>query len=758
MLSLGFFDLILWLLVLELLAFSVLPFVAWMAPHAPDRGYSLSKVCGFFAFAATCWVLSVCGLTMEGNLLITLVFAVLVLAGVWGYRTNLLSPAELKGVLAKHGRSVEGLFFGLSFVYLAVRFCNPEIFWGEKPMDLTFLGFFVRNQVLPPQDPWAAGSPMSYYYVGIYYVAALLKLTGIPVSIGYNLAIGTLAGFIGTSLYSIFLLITKRIWFATCAAAFLLLASDPELLRIVIFDGKPINFDTFWAATRVFTSPCFFEYTQWSLLFADLHAHVIAIPFTITVTALGILLFLGSEQRFSAPGIALRCLLGAMLGSLFGINTWDFISFGGVVGLLIALAHVKPFWQAPKHQDGSDNLAEIALVTVFTRTVAFLWDVLLVSVPAGVFAWLYQRGINLNQAGGWGWVYEPEFNKSYMYAQALGYWMIATTLSLLYLGTRKIRQLKLDSALGAVGAICVMAIALVVPLISISKGITHQPWGMIIYNVLIIGAAFFVMWAHRESPERKVTGLLVAVPAYLVIVTELMFLIDRMNTIFKGWMAVWILSGISSMILLFFVGQALEQVLSKLLKRVFKGFVVIFVTLNLAGAVCNIYATVTLKRVPVRYFTLNGVQFLPDLPQVKEDAHVIAWLNENIKGTATILEAHGDPYREFTRISMYTGLPTILGWEHHTRQRGLSNEALMERKKAIRAIYSSDDIDLTKSLLTKLKVDFVIVGNLERANNRPFQFEKFEDHPELFTKVATFGDTSVYVTYFSQFNPAYKSE
>lgn len=69
---------------------------------------------------------------------------------------------------------------------------------------------------------------MSYYYVGIYYVAALLKLTGISVSVGYNLAIATLAGFIGASLYGLFLLVTKRIWFATSAASLLVLASDPN--------------------------------------------------------------------------------------------------------------------------------------------------------------------------------------------------------------------------------------------------------------------------------------------------------------------------------------------------------------------------------------------------------------------------------------------------------------------------------------------------------------------------------------------------
>jgi uncharacterized membrane protein len=160
--------------------------------------------------------------------------------------------------------------------------------------------------------------------------------------------------------------------------------------------------------------------------------------------------------------------------------------------------------------------------------------------------------------------------------------------------------------------------------------------------------------------------------------------------------------------------------------------------------------------VPVRFYTLNGTAFLPELPQAREDAQVVAWLNKNVKGMATILEAHGDAYREFTRISMNTGIPTVLGWEHHIKQRGLTEQALIERKKAIRAIYSSDDFALTKDLLVKYKIDYIIIGQLERTNNRPFYPEKFDDHPELFTKVASFGNTHIYVTYFSKFNPNYK--
>lgn len=753
--SLGFFDLIIWLIVIQSLSFAVLPFTAWIAPNAPDKGYSLSKVTGFFLFASTCWVLTVCGLITESEFVIKVVYVAILALGWWGYR-KFLSVSELRALLKKYAWSVEGIFLGLTFFYLGIRFFNPEIFWGEKPMDLTFLGFFVRNHELPPQDPWAAGSPMTYYYVGIYYVAAVLKLTGIPVPIGYNIAISMVAGWIAVSLYGLFLLVTGRVWFAVAASVLLLFANDPELLRLVFVERKIVDFNTFWAATRVFVTPGFFEYTSWSLLFADLHAHVIAIPFTIVVTTLATLLFLGTGERFTARGAVLRILLGAMHGSLFGINTWDFITFGGVVGLLILFARVKPFWEAPKNEDGSDNIGEVALVTVFTRVIALAWDALLIGASAGLMAWLYQRGVSFKQVAGWGWVYDREFNKTHMFVRTLGYWMIPTVVCLAVLGVRKIRVLRERAVLGFVASIAVAGLAALPYLASLAQGIHRQPIGLMAYCALVVGAAYFVLWSCKETPERRVSALFVVMPAFLMMIVELFFLIDRMNTIFKGYMAVWILSGISTMLLIYFVGQQVWQVSGKKARYTFVGMLAFFVSLQIVGAVLNIYATVTLQRVPVRFYTLNGTAFLPEMPQAREDAQVVNWLNKNVSGMATILEAHGDAYREFTRISMNTGLPTILGWEHHIKQRGLTERALIERKRAIRAIYSSDDLAMTKDLLVKYNIDYIVVGQLERSNNRPFYPEKFDGHPEIFTKVASFGNTHIYVTYFSKFNPNYK--
>ena len=45
-----------------------------------------------------------------------------------------------------------------------------------------------------------------------------------------------------------------------------------------------------------------------------------------------------------------------------------------------------------------------------------------------------------------------------------------------------------------------------------------------------------------------------------------------------------------------------------------------------------------------------------------EDVSAIQWLKENIKGAPVVLEANGDSYSGYERVSAATGLPTILGW------------------------------------------------------------------------------------------------
>ena len=63
------------------------------------------------------------------------------------------------------------------------------------------------------------------------------------------------------------------------------------------------------------------------------------------------------------------------------------------------------------------------------------------------------------------------------------------------------------------------------------------------------------------------------------------------------------------------------------------------------------------------YQGLDATAFLEtDFP---EDAAAIRWLNDHVEGQPVVLEANGDSYSDYERVSAMTGLPTVLGWYVH---------------------------------------------------------------------------------------------
>jgi uncharacterized membrane protein len=85
-----------------------------------------------------------------------------------------------------------------------------------------------------------------------------------------------------------------------------------------------------------------------------------------------------------------------------------------------------------------------------------------------------------------------------------------------------------------------------------------------------------------------------------------------------------------------------------------------------------------------------------------------------------IAEANVPLYRWGSRISIYTGLPTIIGWDHHQKQQrgdyvpGMP-QVVDERVRDVRALYSEVNRAHTLQLLSKYDVTYVYVGDLERA-------------------------------------------
>jgi len=107
----------------------------------------------------------------------------------------------------------------------------------------------------------------------------------------------------------------------------------------------------------------------------------------------------------------------------------------------------------------------------------------------------------------------------------------------------------------------------------------------------------------------------------------------------------------------------------------------------------------------------------------KGDLDAINWFNSEVPGTPVIAEASIGPYRgNGSRISIHTGLPTILGWDRHERQQRYP-EGIDERFQDVRTLYDSSDPATKMEILRKYDVQYVIVGDVERKSkigNEPY--------------------------------------
>ena len=120
---------------------------------------------------------------------------------------------------------------------------------------------------------------------------------------------------------------------------------------------------------------------------------------------------------------------------------------------------------------------------------------------------------------------------------------------------------------------------------------------------------------------------------------------------------------------------------------------------------------------------MDGLSYLS--PLYPSDYQAIIWLRENIKGQPIILEAQGDSYTDFARVSSNTGLPTVIGWPvHEWLWRGSYDEA-GKRSADVTTLYENPDLKLTQDLLKKYNVQYVFVGALEKQKYQKLYEEKF---------------------------------
>jgi uncharacterized membrane protein len=255
--------------------------------------------------------------------------------------------------------------------------------------------------------------------------------------------------------------------------------------------------------------------------------------------------------------------------------------------------------------------------------------------------------------------------------------------------------------------------------------------------------AGLILLRGRVAPERRMVLALIGLGLALSLVVEVVVLrgdVSRMNTVFKFYLQGWVLLSITAAVA--FGWLVRRSMRDPLLRQARTFWTPILTLLVLAAVSYPLFASEA--KVGLRFaqlpLSLDGMQFMDyarysdqerDL-NLPGDAKAIRWLQDNVQGTPVILEGRSPVYRWGNRISIYTGLPTLLGWDvHQSQQRTGYPTLLQDRALDVERAYGSFNPQDALTIMRKYDVRWIVVGGLEQAYYPPQALAKFQSMPEL---------------------------
>ena len=841
--------LLVWWLALEALGLLVFPIVALLFRNFRDRGLAFSKTIGLLLLGYLIWLpasLRILPYTQATTLGIFVVVGLLGLGVGVATRRDLLAFARQRWVLLL---STEVVFTAALLFFVLVRAADPDLWhiWrgGEKPMELAFLNGILRSRYFPPLDPWFSGGYINYYYYGQYLISVLIRLTAITPTIAFNLAIPTLFALLLTGGFSLVSNLARRWWVGLLGGFFVAMLGNLDGLHQVLTNlhaPTPVPFD-FWASSRVipFTIN---EFPYWSFLYADLHAHVIDLPIELLALGMAASILSGRKDERQSPALSLGrvLLLGLAVGAMACINTWDVPTYAVVILIALVLREYRAFGSLDRAWRGW-MLPYAAIKRVIAQIVGIAASAYLFYLPFYIH---FQSFV-----GGIGTVKQPD--KLADYTTLFGIWLfIATSFFFveLYqwasarLTARLEAQPTQDSGAGARGeaesagtrfpqaaetreraagerdwpsparpsgsgeaaaegaaySALFWSLLLAYGIAIIFLYVFMNKLMEVLYALLILGLALFIVHGRGQRPAKQFTYLLLLSALGISILVETIYIRDfldnsdyeRMNTVFKFFEQVWVFYSLGSALAIFemvrafwqarvrvqeetrlglslaLAGQAGgaawaeteevpepaftpgtndQQSWEALLARVFRSFFLVrgralfpgvarwlwssgLVFLVLA---CSIFLVEgTQARIADHTIwaevqqPVNSPNYLPTLDGLAYmnawypgDYEAIQWLNNSISGSPVMLEQTCGPYQWYSRVSIYTGLPTVLGWDAHESQQRYPSD-VAARVPDVQTIYATTDPSQALELLHKYDVRYVYLGQLERNACVPY--------------------------------------
>jgi uncharacterized membrane protein len=451
-----------WYLLISLVGLLTVPLIFQLCSALGDRGYAFARIFGLLLWGYIFWLLASLRILPNDPGSILLALLVVLLLSAWSvYRTGI---GAIRSWVRQHLKLilvVELLFLVAFFVMAVVRAANPDIVGTEKPMELAFINAILNSPDFPPHDPWLSGYAISYYYFGYVMVAMIAKLTNMPGSVAFNLGISLIFALTATGAYGMVYNLLAAVRDRTSSRSsptgisilalfgplYILLISNVEGFLEVLHgrgffwrtneDGKlvstfwqwldirnlaeppsqpfswvPSRYLWWWRASRVIQDYDFQlnwkeiidEFPVFSYILADMHPHVLVMPFAFLAMALIFNMFRSGDQgRFHGLHRKVNFRTMAWVGVLLSLSSLGFLLAGisslnlnyllaGAIGLVLAgFSFVTIIPSLKQHgasifTSGELGEKELAL-PIYLSSSTLVWSAIILGGLAFVNTW-----------------------------------------------------------------------------------------------------------------------------------------------------------------------------------------------------------------------------------------------------------------------------------------------------------------------------------------------------------------------------------
>ncbi|MCL4360203.1 DUF2298 domain-containing protein [Patescibacteria group bacterium] len=740
----------------------------------PDGGYFFSKAAGMAAVTFLVYVFGT--LHLFPFTLMTVLFAV---ASVFLFG-NLLSLGTRSGKRESHELfRAAGRIFGEEVFFLSallfwtwIKAHEPSIHGLEKFMDFGFTKSILDSRYFPPRDMWYAGFPMNYYYFGHMGMATLTRLSGLPLTVTFNLMLASLFALTMTMSFAIGSMLQRLrsrqdaaprrgilTFIGGVLTGFLVtLAGNMQTIYAFtrgysgdqvkpfwqllwplgqFFQKLPEGLSRYWYADATrFIPYTIHEFPSYSFVVSDVHGHVLSLPFVLLAIALILTMTLGrgsrEEEKQRARYRSFRDIANHL--PAFVSSRMRFIFYGFLAAVLLMTNAL----------DGPIYVGLLCIVMLAEYIVVYRSKR---QSPASLLgAFLLMGGA----AAASSMPFLFHFS-SFVHGLAVNCPPAALANThigpLLFEGVEKCQHSPLWMLMLLWGFFVFCGVSL---MIAAAPRSSDRPRHGSVWERIPV-------WFREIPPVERVLIVFFFFALLLILFPEFFYFKDiypmhfRSNTMFKlGYQAFILFSIVSGYaIVTIMTGGRRNSPRQAGLGRAGKTVFTVFLIPQLF--LVSLYPMFSVRSYFDSLRTYRGIEGMGWMrEEYPDDYAAVTWLNTHATCDAArsacahppvLVEADGDSYTDFARFSAFTGIPAVIGWPVHEWLWRGSYDAVAPRRQDVTTIYQSPNLAVTRTLLAKYRVTYVIVGTLERRKYLPLEEWKFA---ALGTPVFHAGLTDVY--------------